>query len=256
MIAKNVTIGLQGDQEVVDFGGFNSHACPSIRTQRNKEVVNTASRVAKGVLTLVVTSFIASVWGQESSSDDSFHRVFTTTYRASSLIDGDSLNQVQGAINVNLASGHGNLQSNSGVIAMGDNALANNIVVQIAISTNRLEPELANAVIKDQALNQAAGWISVNQAAGQSNVQSNTLSVALGIRGSSLTSESLSQVQVLSNKQGPIEDSEGNTQSRRVEIEESAFAGARGVIQVNQSAGVGNATGNHVGIRMTSGAFR
>ncbi|BBI61452.1 hypothetical protein HSBAA_27580 [Vreelandella sulfidaeris] len=153
-----------------------------------------------------------------------------------------------------MASGHGNLQSNSGVIAMGDNALANNIVVQIATSNNRLEPELANAVIKDQALSQAVGWISVNQAAGQSNVQSNTLSVALGIRGSSLTSESLSQV--LSNKQESMEDSEGNAQSRRVEIEESAFAGARGVIQVNQSAGVGNATGNHVGIRMTSGAFR
>lgn len=253
MISKQVTAKLKRDQEIGGCLGFKSHACPAKRTKR-KGVLKTGSPLAKGVLALVMTSSIASVWGQESSSDDSFHRVFTTTYRASSLIDGYSLSHVQGAININMASGHGNLQSNSGVIAMGDNALANNIVVQIATSNNRLEPELANAVIKDQALSQAVGWISVNQAAGQSNVQSNTLSVALGIRGSSLTSESLSQV--LSNKQESMEDSEGKAQSRRVEIEESAFAGARGVIQVNQSAGVGNATGNHVGIRMTSGAFR
>ena len=204
MISKQVTAKLKRDQEIGGCLGFKSHACPAKRTKR-KGVLKTGSPLAKGVLALVMTSSIASVWGQESSSDDSFHRVFTTTYRASSLIDGYSLSHVQGAININMASGHGNLQSNSGVIAMGDNALA-------------------------------------------------TLSVALGIRGSSLTSESLSQV--LSNKQESMEDSEGNAQSRRVEIEESAFAGARGVIQVNQSAGVGNATGNHVGIRMTSGAFR
>ncbi len=196
---------------------------------------------------------IGEAWGQESLSDDSYYRVFTT-YRAASVIDGHSLRGVQGAINVNMAAGHTNLQSNSGVIAMGENALANNIVVQVVTSNNRLAPEQATAVIKDQALSQSVGWISVNQAAGQENVQSNTLSVALGIRGSSLNSESLSQV--LSRTQESTEESDDGTSSRRVAIEDSAFAGSRGVIQVNQSAGKGNATGNHVGVRMTSGARR
>lgn len=252
MFANLVTAQLQRDPCIGDC--HNVHPACLVQYAKRKEILKMASRLTKYFSTLVMAGFITSAWGKESIPDDSFHQIFTTTYRAASLIDGYSLSHVQGAINVNMASGHGNLQTNSGVIAMGDNALATNIVVQVATSNNRLEPEQASAVIKDQALSQAAGWISVNQAAGQSNVQSNTLSVALGIRGSSLTSDSLSQV--LAHTQVPTEDAEGNASSRRVEIEDSAFAGSRGVIQVNQSAGMGNATGNHVGVRMTSGAFR
>ncbi|SDI91439.1 hypothetical protein [Billgrantia gudaonensis] len=209
--------------------------------------------VAAGLSAIVLSGFTEEAWGQEEFVDDGYYRVFTT-YRAASVIDGHSLRGVQGAINVNMAAGSSNLQSNSGVIAMGEQALANNIVVQVVTSNNRLAPEQATAVIKDQALSQSVGWISVNQAAGQENVQSNTLSVALGIRGSSLNSESLSQVQ--SRTQESTEESDDGTSSRRVAIEDSAFAGSRGVIQVNQSAGKGNATGNHVGVRMTSGARR
>ena len=91
----------------------------------------------------------------------------------------------------------------------------------IVTTNNRLVPEQASAVIEGQALSQAAGWISVNQAAGQENVQSNTLSVALGIRGSSLNSESLSQV--LTRTQEPTEESEDATSSRRVAIDETAL---------------------------------
>lgn len=213
----------------------------------------TSALLAAGLSALVMAGVIGEAKGQETLGDDSYHRVFTT-YRAASVIDGHSLRGVQGAINVNMAAGNSNLQSNSGVIAMGENALANNIVVQVVTSNNRLAPEQATAVIKDQALSQSVGWISVNQAAGQENVQSNTLSVALGIRGSSLNSESLSQV--LSRTQESTEESDDGTSSRRIAIEDSAFAGSRGVIQVNQSAGKGNATGNHVGVRMTSGARR
>ena len=219
---------------------------------QNEKGLKAAPMLIKGLSTLVMAGFIASAWGQERLQDDSFHRVFTTTYRAASLIDGNALTNVQGAINVNIAAGNSNLQSNSGVIAMGEYALANNIVVQVVSSNNRLAPEQDSAVIKDQALSQAVGWISVNQAAGQENVQSNTLSVALGIRGSSLNSESLSQV--LSRTQEPTGESDDSGDSRKVAIEDSAFSGSRGVIQVNQSAGRGNVTGNQVGIRMTSGA--
>ncbi|RUA22622.1 hypothetical protein DSL92_04900 [Billgrantia gudaonensis] len=93
-----------------------------------------------------------------------------TTYRAASLIDGYSLKRVKGHQRQ-----HGvrqqQLQSNSGVIAMGENALANNIVVQVVASSNRLAPGFRRD--QDQALSQSVGWISVNQAAGQENVQSN-----------------------------------------------------------------------------------
>ncbi|MFB9867791.1 hypothetical protein [Vreelandella sulfidaeris] len=234
---------------------YNANNKAAIKKSFHREAIRpSAPKLANCVSALILSVSIACAWGQESLPSDDVHRLFTTTYHAASLIEGHSLSHVHGAINVNMASGHGNLQSNAGVIAIGDDALATNIVVQIATLNNRLSPEQASAVIKDQALSHAVGWITVNQAAGQSNVQSNTLSVALGIRGSSLTNESLGQVLV--RTQEPMIESEGTTSSRRVEIEESAFAGSRGVIQVNQSAGVGNATGNHVGIRMTPQAYR
>lgn len=248
MSAKQATANQQRDQASSSCPAGNVNQCLVKLAHRDEGL---KSMLTKGLSALVMTGFIASAWGQERFTDDSYHRVFTT-YRAASLIDGNSLSNVQGAININMAAGNSNLQSNSGVIAMGDYALANNIVVQVVESNNRLAPELATAVIKDQALSQAVGWISVNQAAGQENVQSNTLSVALGIRGSSLNSESLGQV--LSRRQEPTEESDDSGVSRKVAIEDSAFAGSRGVIQVNQSAGRGNVTGNHVGIRMTSGA--
>lgn len=175
--------------------------------------------------------------------------VFTTTYSAASSISGNALRGVTGAVNINIASGDHNLQSNSGAIAIGSNALASNIVVQQISGNSALEPDHASVRIRDNALSDATGWISVNQAAGVENVQSNTMSVALGVRGSSLTSENLSQV--LSGGSGQEQDSEESGSLRRdVEVESSAFRGTTGVIQVNQSAGRGNATSNSFSFSM------
>jgi hypothetical protein len=177
------------------------------------------------------------------------HQVFTTTYSAASSISGNALSGVTGAVNVNVASGDSNLQSNSGAIAIGSNALAHNIVVQQITGDSALEPDRASVRIGDSALSQSAGWISVNQAAGARNVQSNTMSVALGVRGSSLTSENLSQV--LSGGSGQEQGSDDSHSSRRdVEVEASAFRGTTGVVQVNQSAGRGNASSNSFRFRM------
>jgi hypothetical protein len=177
------------------------------------------------------------------------HQVFTTTYSAASTISGNALSGVTGAVNVNIASGDHNLQSNSGAIAIGTNALAKNILVQQVKANNGPEPDQASVQIRDNALSQSTGWISVNQAAGTQNVQSNTMSVALGVRGSSLTSENLSQV--LSGGSGQELDSDDSRSSRRdVEVESSAFRGTTGVVQVNQSAGKGNTTSNSFSFRM------
>lgn len=184
--------------------------------------------------------------GQESGVG---HPVFTTTYSAASTISGSALSGVTGAVNVNIAAGDHNLQSNSGAIAVGSNALANSIVVQQRKANNSLEPDQASVGIRDDALSQSTGWISINQAAGTQNVQSNTMNVALGVRGSSLTSESLSQV--LSGGSGQEQDADDTRASRRdVEVEASAFRGTSGVVQVNQSAGRGNTTSNSFSFRM------
>ncbi|MCE8052618.1 hypothetical protein HOP61_15075 [Halomonas daqingensis] len=202
-----------------------------------------AALLALGAMTLLPP---AQAYAQEGEVR---HQVFTTTYSAASSISGNALSGVTGAVNVNIASGDRNLQSNSGAIAIGSNVLANNIVVQQITGDSALEPDRASVRIGDNALSQSAGWISVNQAAGARNVQSNTMSVALGVRGSSLTSENLSQV--LSGGSGQEQGSDESRSSRRdVEVEASAFRGTTGVVQVNQSAGRGNATSNSFRFRM------
>jgi hypothetical protein len=180
---------------------------------------------------------------------EAHQQIFTTSYSAASSISGNALSGVTGVVNINIASGDHNLQSNSGAIAIGSSALANNIVVQQKTGNIGLEPDRASVRIRDNALSQSTGWIAVNQAAGSQNAQSNAMSVALGVRGSSLTSENLSQV--LSGGSGQEQDPDDSRSSRRnVEVESSAFRGTTGVVQVNQSAGRGNATSNSFSLRM------
>ncbi len=105
-------------------------------------------------------------------------------------------------------------------------------------------------VIEDRAYRQAEGWLSINQAAGLGNVQSNTFSVALGVAASDLSDASLQQVQAGKQGLSGTEDSSQGS-SRRVEINASTFVDARGVIQVSQSAGTGNATRNSFRMNMT-----
>jgi len=210
------------------------------------------SRLRWGVcLGVALGGLLFTSWSlaQSIAPDDTHPPVFTTTYSAVSTISGNALRGVSGAVNVNIAAGDHNLQSNSGVMAIGSHALATNIVVQQIKANNSLAPDRSSVQIRDSALSQASGWISVNQAAGTQNVQSNTLSVALGVRGSSLTSANLSQV--TSGGNGQELDPETDSSSRRdAKIGASAFRGTTGVVQVNQSAGMGNRTSNNFSFQM------
>ncbi|MCS3902986.1 hypothetical protein J2T55_000994 [Methylohalomonas lacus] len=183
----------------------------------------------------------APALAQELSPANSF-------YSARTILNGNALSGVTGAINVNMAAGDNNLQNNAGTMALGEYAHITNLIVQRALLNSGFAPDKASVRIGDRAFSNAVGWITVNQAAGQTNVQSNTMGMALGIKGSSLTDMSLGQV--LSNQQILTGDPDSGTPQRQIEIESSTFSGARGIIQVNQSAGTGNATRNSFSLQM------
>lgn len=170
-------------------------------------------------------------------------------YKAQTALNGNALSDVRGVINLNMAAGGDNLQSNSGVIALGAHTTANNSVIQSANTNDDFALGKASVSIQKRAFNNAVGWISVNQTAGQSNVQSNTMGVVLGIEDSSLSDAGLGQV--LSGKQ-ELNGNLGNhgATQRELEIDSTAFSGAHGLIQVNQSAGTGNSTHNRFSLRM------
>lgn len=168
---------------------------------------------------------------------------------AHAIITGDSLMNVAGAIGVNMAAGDQNQQNNSGAIAMGNHAYSHNLIIQNAIA-NGFTPDRASTRIQGQAFSNASGWMAVNQVAGQGNAQSNGMAIAAGARA--LTDVNLNQVQ--SGSQALIANPDNSGSSTRiVEIEGSAFSGARGIMQVNQSAGTGNATSNSFELRLGVG---
>ncbi|PRY72626.1 hypothetical protein [Halomonas ventosae] len=172
--------------------------------------------------------------------------------RNSTALGGSALSHISGVSTTNMAAGEGNLQSNSGAIAIGKVANTASTLLQQARIDERIAAQQDRVGIKDRAFRQAEGWMSINQAAGQGNVQSNTFGVALGISASNLSDTTLQQV--LADKQGlsGTGDSASNSSSK-VEIDKTTFEGARGVIQVNQSAGTGNATRNSFRMNMALG---
>lgn len=172
--------------------------------------------------------------------------------RNGTVLSGSALSGVSGISSTNMAAGDGNVQSNSGAMAIGEVATTSNTLLQRSRVEERLSGSQDSVRIQDRAYRQAEGWMSINQAAGQGNVQSNTFGVALGISASNLSDTTLQQV--LADKQGLNGTGDGSDgASQRVEIDKTTFEGARGVIQVNQSAGTGNATRNSFRMNMALG---
>lgn len=170
-------------------------------------------------------------------------------HHAQTIINGDTLMNVAGAIGVNMAAGDQNQQNNSGAIAMGNYAYSRNLIIQNAIA-NGFTPDKASTRIQGQAFSNSSGWMAVNQASGQGNAQSNGMAIAAGARA--LTDVNLNQIQ--SGSQALIANQDNsNSPTRILEIEDSAFSGARGIMQVNQSAGTGNATSNSFELRLGVG---
>ncbi|WP_125925520.1 hypothetical protein [Halomonas aestuarii] len=172
--------------------------------------------------------------------------------RNSTVLNGSALSSVSGVSSTNMAAGDGNLQNNGGAIAIGKVANATNTLLQ----RSRIEEQRGNTQdsvqIQDRAYRQADGWLSINQAAGEGNVQSNDFGVALGISASNLSDSTLQQVMADKQRLSGTGDGSGQS-SRKVEIDKTTFEGARGVIQVNQSAGTGNATRNSFRMNMALG---
>jgi len=151
-----------------------------------------------------------------------------------------------GAVGVNMAAGDNNLQANSAALAIGDRAAASTNSEQIVGPGAFTLPGRSETAIEGPVFNGATGWIGINQASGTSNAQSNSVAVAIG-DAREVSGNRLAQVVAAPRDLGPSGES-GSESRRTLVIGPEAFQGAEGVIQVNQSAGNGNATSNHFGL--------
>ncbi len=209
---------------------------------------------------------------------------FITHSTIDSSITGADKNNY-GVLTVNIASGEQNNQVNQGSFALNfqDGAAKATINIHQAIENNQLiVPNEATAQIVNNSFNNSAGWIAVNQASGLANAQINTFSYSegkqaisntvttqsttgafkpldvlpvinslaateLGISGESLADNALQET--LSGEQPPIDGGVLRAQ-RAISVEDTAFRGASGLVQLNQSAGSGNRSVNNFALRI------
>ena len=159
----------------------------------------------------------------------------------------DSGMQYRGNFNVNQAAGDQMQQANTKAIAIGTESHASTRVIQ-RIDTPADRSMNASANIGGNAFSNGNGILGVNQGAGANNQMANVTRVSISAAPQSIDDSALSQQNVaLLPSSGATGTSIG---SRQVTTSDQAFTGSRGVIQVNQSAGVGNRMANTLSIRV------
>ena len=159
----------------------------------------------------------------------------------------DSGSQYTGNLNVNQAAGDQQQQTNVRAIAIGTEAAATTRINQ-KINTSANPSMNATATIGGTSFSNGNGVLGVNQGAGANNQMANAMRISISAAPQSVDDSALSQQNVA------FLPSSGATGtpigSRQVVTSDQAFTGSRGVIQVNQSAGVGNRMANTLSIRV------
>jgi hypothetical protein len=159
----------------------------------------------------------------------------------------------QGNMMVNQAAGDNHQQANARALAVGSGADAQASATTNVQQNNQNSPAdpsgiNASASIAGSSFANSQGVLGINQGAGSGNQQINAMRIATGVP-QGLDDSALAQQSVMpSNLSGAAEPQSGE---RIVSVDDSAFGNSRGVVQLNQSAGVGNRSINSLGIRVT-----
>lgn len=202
------------------------------------------------VTSVLMTSLLMLCSYDLSAQDDTFE--ISMGYITHSVIESSALNGVRGRFALNMASGDSNTQKNAAAIALDANgAPAIGLATGIqAISFRQVgTPDLSVAVIGNHAFAHSSGMISVNQTSGVGNAQANGASLALGYE------EVVAESVLSSTTSGAVPIGVVAGKGRQaVSIHDTAFHGARGLVQVNQSAGSGNSTANNFALQVQMGA--
>jgi hypothetical protein len=168
-----------------------------------------------------------------------------STVNNASMVDAGT--RYKGNFNVNQASGDQHQQANVRAIAIGTDASATTRINQ-KINTQADRSVDATTTLGGTSFSNGSGVLGVNQGAGANNQMANAMRISVSAAPQAVDDSALSQQNVaLLPGSGA---SGAPTGARQVVTSDQAFAGSRGVIQVNQSAGVGNRMTNTLSIRV------
>jgi len=151
-----------------------------------------------------------------------------------------------GNLMLNQAAGNGMQQANVRVINIGELSRS---AVQVQQAMSSIAPESvglnAAAQIEGASFSQGHGALGVNQSSGLANQSINVFRLTLSAMPENMDDSILSQNAAPTMNSDAVVPQQGE---RRVETDDRAFAGSSGVVQLNQSAGVGNRTANNLNI--------
>ncbi|WP_339497565.1 adhesin [Pseudomonas sp. EA_15y_Pfl1_P101] len=148
-----------------------------------------------------------------------------------------------GNVMINQAAGNQQQMANNRAVTLGGQATTRNTQNM----NGNVDPSLnAKASIEGASFTNGNGMVGINQSAGANNQSINAVRISLNPGPQSIDDSVLLQqnTTTLATDSGLTP----TTGSRQVVTSDQAFTGSRGVIQVNQSAGVGNRVANTLGI--------
>ena len=166
----------------------------------------------------------------------------------SALISDGTASQARGHVAVNEAAGTGNAQLNQTVLAPGAHAgVVFSQHVGRATSAGAM-----TAIVGAGAFAGAQGAIAINQASGASNRQFNVT-----LFGAQTQIETVADRRLAAAAPHPAPELTANPadSTKVVAIDSGAFRGAAGVVQINQSVGTGNSTGNAFTLQIPGSSF-
>lgn len=179
------------------------------------------------------------------------HAQAVPTLAAASTIANGAAAGVTGALAVNETAGIDNAQANQITVSNGgvignDNASAQSATVAAKVTS-------ARASIEANAFSNSSGAVLVNQSAGAGNLQRN--STQLGTAALGVETVSDGELSATAPKNGSQGQSIGVHGVREANISSDAFKNVSGIVQINQTAGAGNATANSFVLRPPAGTF-
>ena len=162
----------------------------------------------------------------------------------------NALRSSSGRIATNQAAGEGNAQANIAVFAVSGTgfAQAQAALRQQARASGGARSRSAQVWMGADALGGSHGLVSINQAAGGGNTQTNLFILESGPVAATVDDGTLARN---ASAQTPEWTGEASTFRREARIDGGALAGSTGVVQVNQSAGVGNSIANVIALRLS-----
>ncbi len=143
-----------------------------------------------------------------------------------------------GSVHVNQAAGDGNAQANLAIIATGKTSAQ----TQNTQGTQTTVVSSGAASIRDFAFSNITGLVQLNQTAGAGNAQGNVAIVRIGVPAAVLNDDVLSSA--MPSQSASNNGSTNASANDSVGTDATTFAHAKGVVQINQTAGTGNATAN------------